>query len=118
MSNRADWKIGTVLRGCYSGTVFTLVKPGNAKGEWLAEKDNGSRVILSENACHNYELVSFGGDPVEPVDTSDYTTLTAGTPKEDPPKPDKFVYTQKHEIIPQQPGESDKAYLRRILGGR
>jgi len=32
------------------------------------------------------------------------------------PKKETFVYTQKHEITPQQPGETDKAYLRRILG--
>lgn len=29
-----------------------------------------------------------------------------------------LYYSDRHEIIPQQPGESDKAYLRRILGGR
>lgn len=60
-------------------------------------------------------------------------TGDAGTPKEDPrdageteqakgksegDKPQKMTYSQTHEIIPQHPGESDKAYLRRILGGR
>lgn len=44
--------------------------------------------------------------------------LTGDKGKPEGDKPQRMVYSDRHEIIPQNPGESDKAYLRRILGGR
>lgn len=44
--------------------------------------------------------------------------VETGKGKSEGDKPQKLTYSQTHEIIPQHPGESDKAYLRRILGGR
>lgn len=114
----------------YMADGFSVYKVAKSDYGWITLENPYNHAPAGMNAAtytwHESWLrpASFQGAAVQvpisaPVQTqAQVKEVETGKGKSEGDKPQKLTYSQTHEIIPQHPGESDKAYLRRILGGR
>lgn len=130
-----DWVVVLPLRelrdtliGGYSGSIYfagamekfadgmNIYQVKEALGEevWLVDPYNhnmwAGNYLISQYVWHQ-DWLKLAGEQHRLAKGGD---AKAGEEK----KVGGLYYSDSHPIIEQQPGESDKAYLRRILGGR